>query len=427
MASPAVSKKRKRVLDEAPRATFALSAEPVSQLGPVLANFPLQPSKSIAYKCYLTKEHTEDDDAEKPAFAEQPILIAGEGNAVEFYTSDETQRAPVGCRYLVGVHNKRTGITKFREAPLHILAHEVKALKGIDPTAVSSLQRLEARAALGETFGTKKAKLAIRAQARNKVDVSAMEGVTDHIQESIQKNTQALPTKDEAKAAADSTRLVPAYNADALSPEEIYPRSNIIPDMEWKVLSVSSLTAAQSTAERIALLPFKRSNWVNEHLSLAFAGPTPKRDTLKMLLYISSIFAFRSATFKKIEKTAIQEKLSAVPSVVIDGLLSRFTETARGSTEARMTSQTETLLLTSLFALCLQVDDFATDTTLIAGDLSQPVTKINTLFKSLGCKISKPSQADLKRLGLPDSAGETKRAMLKVPLEFPKPRARRRT
>lgn len=45
------------------------------------------------------------------------------------------------------------------------------------------------------------------------------------------------------------------------------------------------------------------------------------------------MIAFHKATFKDINKDAIQQKLSMVPSVVIDGLLSRFTETARGSME----------------------------------------------------------------------------------------------
>lgn len=98
-----------------------------------------------------------------------------------------------------------------------------------------------------------------------------------------------------------------------------------------------------------------------------------------------------------------------------------------------------------MFALCLRVDDYATDTTLIANDLSHKVAtcvtllfqqnvlsdvcsvvRINTLFKSLGCKITKLITSDLKRLGLPDSAGETKRAVLNTPLEFPKPRVKRR-
>jgi hypothetical protein len=46
--------------------------------------------------------------------------------------------------------------------------------------------------------------------------------------------------------------------------------------------------------------------------------------------------------------------------------------------------------------------------------------------KSQGCTISKLSPQDLKRLGLPDSAGQEKRAILKAPLTFPKPRLKRR-
>ena len=45
------------------------------------------------------------------------------------------------------------------------------------------------------------------------------------------------------------------------------------------------------------------------------------------------MMAFHKATFKNIDKAAIQQKLSIVPSIVIDGLLSRFTETPRGSME----------------------------------------------------------------------------------------------
>jgi len=47
---------------------------------------------------------------------------------------------------------------------------------------------------LGEAFGTKKAKANIRAQERNKVDVSAMEGVAQHLQDRIEQSTGALPT-----------------------------------------------------------------------------------------------------------------------------------------------------------------------------------------------------------------------------------------
>ena len=41
----------------------------------------------------------------------------------------------------------------------------------------------------------------------------------------------------------------------------------------------------------------------------------------------------------------------------------------------KVTSQTETMLMTYMLALCLRVDDFATDVGLIAHDLKMPETK----------------------------------------------------
>ena len=44
---------------------------------------------------------------------------------------------------------------------------------------------------------------------------------------------------------------------------------------------------------------------------------------------------------------------------------------------------------------------------------------------TVGCTIKKLSFNELKERGLPDVAGEKKRAVLKVPLEFPKTRIKR--
>ncbi len=49
----------------------------------------------------------------------------------------------------------------------------------------------------------------------------------------------------------------------------------------------------------------------------------------KLLLYISAMFAFKNASKLVNDKQALQERLKGVPSVVVDGLLSRFTETSR--------------------------------------------------------------------------------------------------
>lgn len=195
------------------------------------------------------------------------------------------------------MHNKKTGVTTVRQAPLHVLTHQVKALKNLQPAAVSDLEWQEARAALGESFGTRTAKLAIKARERNKVDVSAMEGVVDHLQEGIQKATQALPSKghsfvfpyhvgiahstaEAAQAHADNARLVPAHNADAIVPGDIYPLHNIIPEAEWEVLSSTPFLEANGSKEQRALLPSQRSKWVNQHLESILGSASPSKTNM---------------------------------------------------------------------------------------------------------------------------------------------------
>ena len=48
-----------------------------------------------------------------------------------------------------------------------------------------------------------------------------------------------------------------------------------------------------------------------------------------------------------------------------------------------MTSDNETTLLTHLFSLCLKIDDYATDTTLIAADLKMSPTRYVTFSSDL--------------------------------------------
>jgi DNA-directed RNA polymerase I subunit RPA49 len=53
----------------------------------------------------------------------------------------------------------------------------------------------------------------------------------------------------------------------------------------------------------------------------------------KILYYVSVLFAFRAKAKGIIDKTKLQERQANVPNIIIDGLITRFTETARGSTE----------------------------------------------------------------------------------------------
>ncbi|KAI0092308.1 RNA polymerase I associated factor, A49-like protein [Irpex rosettiformis] len=415
-----ISKKRKRAVGEDSGQVSIKVAKPVGKsVAPVLASFPaIQPPNSTPFKLYLKK-------GAKDASSAKDTLLVGETDTVEFVSTEEGSNATAGCSYYVGVYNKRTKTTTVRPAPLHILTRQVKALKNLKPMEVSVEERIKQRNKLGETFGTKKAQSAIRAQERNRVDVDAMRAVAVHLQESIQQNTENLPTQEEAKAAADSNRLIPPYDENASRPDDVYKLHDIIPEAEFNALSIAPLKSAGSNKERQAMLPYSRSNWINQHLNLVYSTPRVNKNTVKTLMYISTLFAFKNASRIIDDKQKLQERLKHVPSIIIDGLLSRFTQTSKDKNEARITPEKETMLLTSMFALCLRVDDYATDTSLLSKDLSMATSKINPLFKSLGCKIETLSAHDLKRLGLPDTAADSKRAVLKLPLVFPQVRVKR--
>lgn len=78
---------------------------------------------------------------------------------------------------MVGVFDKSTNQLTLRHAPLYIVRHQVKALKSLEPIMESTHDYQRARNVLGEAFGTKKAKAAIRAAEKNKVDAAAMKDV----------------------------------------------------------------------------------------------------------------------------------------------------------------------------------------------------------------------------------------------------------
>ncbi|KAI0742841.1 RNA polymerase I associated factor, A49-like protein [Daedaleopsis nitida] len=421
MSSSTIGKKRKRGAEDAEKATMKFSSQPANQVGPVLVSFPsLAPAQSTSFQCYGKKGR----DKNAP-FESQSTIVAGETETVEFFTADSGPLSSTGCSYIVGVHDKRTNTTTIRPVPLHVLARQVKALKNLKPIEVSTEERMELRNNLGEAFGTKKAKAAIRARERNRVDIDAMKDVAGHLQDTIMQNTDTLPTAEEAKATADSSRLIPPYNADAERPQDVYALNDIIPEAELNALPINAFKSAKTHEDRYGLLPFNRSDWVKLQLRLIYSAPKPNKTDLRVLYYISTMMGLLKNSRNVDDKDALQHRLHGVPPIVVDGLISRFTEKERATNKVKMTPQTETMLLAYMFALCLRIDDYASDTESIAHDLSMPPKRVNDLFKSLGCTIKKLTFTELKERGLPDAAAETKRAVLKVPLEFPKSRVKR--
>jgi DNA-directed RNA polymerase I subunit RPA49 len=57
----------------------------------------------------------------------------------------------------------------------------------------------------------------------------------------------------------------------------VYPRSAIVPDAEWSSIQVAAFTQAEDDRARSALLPFRRSRWIEDKLRVTVEGPSGTR------------------------------------------------------------------------------------------------------------------------------------------------------
>jgi len=98
-------------------------------------------------------------------------------------------------RYFLALHRPGSSKLILQPAPVYLVSRHVKAHKNFKLTEPGSEENFQARSMLGKAFGTKKAKAAINAYERNRVDVSAMEGVAGVLQDRIDEGTENLPTQ----------------------------------------------------------------------------------------------------------------------------------------------------------------------------------------------------------------------------------------
>lgn len=184
---------------------------------------------------------------------------------------------------MAAVYDPETNSVHVAPAPLYLLAHRVKRMRVAPTPAVPANALWKAkRNDLGETFGTRKAKSQIRAEERNKVDISAMASVRGTLIDSIggmeTSDGELFPgsTTDNA-APAGPSEFIPTPNMETKVVSEVYPRSAIIPDSEWSAIDVRQIAAASDDRERSGLLPFTRCRWIENKMRVTMDGPKQKR------------------------------------------------------------------------------------------------------------------------------------------------------
>lgn len=286
------------------------------------------------------------------------------------------------------------------------------------------------REELGREFGTKKAKKAILSKTENAItqDTKGKGKVTDvqsAILEAVGDTTAGAASKD-AQQDADTqlaAKPIPRPNLNAETVEDVYSFDTLIPPSEARMVQIKEW---QDKARADEEIQFKHRFPAGRVQAIAKSDDAIK---LKALRYLTLLLEFHDVLGsnrggKKVpKKDILTKRLAGWPQNLVDAVRRRFTNDS-GSELGKWQLDN---LYTHMCALSLYIDGWTTDTSNLKDDLKMETKQISQYFNELGCKVSAPTEAEKNARGLGKAqAAVTRIARLKLPLEFPKPRAARR-
>ncbi|KAL2917325.1 DNA-directed RNA polymerase I subunit rpa49 [Polyrhizophydium stewartii] len=419
----------------APKQAFRLVAAPgsagrdgASTDALFLASFPVVPPALDSIEFGVFNRPTPPNaDAATKAMSRKRRLVVGETPKMEYV--GETEAA--NCKYIVGVLDKATGVVTLREADTLSMTPIVKAQKlnhqsrtiaekpflllnavHLTLTPVHASQNMTARNQLGEAFGTKKRKQAIRALEKNQVDVSGLQAVAHKISEKIEETSALLPAKAEIDSKMLAERDIPPCNTEATTPEEVYRIADIVPAEVLDSIDIKQLWKSRLESDIAkAMQSLKATDWVLGRIVATVQEQSDKKRA-KLLVYLAMLARFYSLKQHELNKD-ISQALGGSQTVAehVAFMFSEWQEDGNGKRRLRVSNKLKDKLLAYIVALCLHLNNFSVNLNQIASDLSLPMTKVVSVAREMGCRVETYKSSDGGQFG-------EKRAVLALPLVF---------
>lgn len=187
----------------------------------------------VTLRSTYTKKKSEKDE----------FVLHGENERLEYegYTDSSSQASN---QYVVGLFNPEKKSIQLYKAPVlvsKVVSKSSKNLRGPKIKSKSDTRPSALRNALGEAFGTKKAKKAIADLERNRIDSDKLTDSAIDIVDSVRTASKDLPTRAQLDEITSNDRPTPLANIDATDVEQIYPIESIIPKKELQFIRVSSI------------------------------------------------------------------------------------------------------------------------------------------------------------------------------------------
>lgn len=338
-------------------------------------------------------------------------------------------------KYVLAIKSPQSGELKLVEVPVVDVAAYSQSVDDMESIRHANVKNSEQRAALGEAFGTKRAKRALNSAVENRVEADMLDGLDDALVDTVKDHTANLPSAEERKEVANAERPIPVCNTDAESPEAAYPLENVVSQHELDSFPDESIEAikADSPDSRKQILAWPSSPWINSRIDHVLNENKNFGTRIRLLVYISFLRAFYGARRVTSRQTLLSRLPVAVPDVVLDSTLQRFTISKAGH-YGRSLDRSFALdpfhqdkLLCYMLVLMLRVDNWQLDVTPLFHELGLKPGRLIDLLKTLGCSVRPPTAAEASARELTKAQANSYRiAVLNAPVQLPETIRRRR-
>jgi len=393
-------------------------------LHPVLVSSPGLNAPSVPFETYakpLTNRHANAP----PQPTTHNLLLHSSQHARLDYTAAPSSLEQHQSHY-IAVFDPATN--KLQITPTHHLKLRSTPRKiSEESRALKARTFAQQREQLGQEFGTKKAKKAIASKTENAIVKDGKKGVKNDAQaavlETMADSAASAPKKEDIEQDMLASKPIPKPDLSAETVEGVYTFNTLLPPGEARLVPVKDW---QEKARANQEIMFSHRFPAHRVTSIGKSDDILK---LKALSYLNLLLDFHDSlqnagrAGKKVPKKEIlTKKLAAWPETLVDMVRRRFSNPANELPKWHMDN-----LYTHMCALSLYVDGWTTNTTDLKEDLKMENKQIVQYFNELGCKVGAPTEKERERMGVGKAVANAMRmARLKMPLEFPKPRAGRR-
>lgn len=350
-------------------------------------------------------------------------LLHGQNSTLEYTAHTAADDAN---DYVVALYDPAHKAVELFRAPLvhgQVTSLENRVHKG-PKIKLRGARNAAQRTALGEAFGTKKAKAAIASLERNRIDADKLHDMELDIVDNVKELTLDLPTREQLQDVGVLVRPTPAVNVDATAVEDVYALHSIIPKKEWAAVRIQPVLDEEDAEKRLEMMPYAKSAFVAKNLPKYVALHNTEK--VQMVYYASLLLGIYHNRRVR-DKTSLLERLGNKPAeVLVDGALSRFAvarTTAVGKSKDRsfvIDPFHEDKLLCYLIALLFHIEGFTVEILPLANELNMKPTRLIGLLRALGAVVKPIGVGMAEAIGLSKKEAATyKVAQLKVPFKLP--------